>query len=298
MGHRQHPLHTLSQVQQIFGLGLFHSVAAAAVPRANSLPIWPLAYDALGHTQTEEHKYNSCMGSALQQSNNHLAPTAVVTVDMQHTPGECKTIIPSSLLVTSVLGVPEEPVIFTHITAMEHNKVTATSRVAAFCTWKSYLHRGEQPTDQHKAFLFGRSRETSGKHGGTAELMETNTCQPGHKQVDIGWRWKSSSESIKHFSGFLAWGIPGANSHWSWLKHFPSSIFFCSSLIMPNFRISRRPFTICRFKLGTSQRMYTKQKPLPRAPRGYLHPTAPGLVHEVAQHIGLQCLGDTYGQLL
>lgn len=74
------------------------------------------------------------MGSALQQSNNHLAPTAVVTVDMQHTPGECKTIIPSSLLVTSVLGVPEEPVIFTHITAMEHNKVTATSRVAAFCT--------------------------------------------------------------------------------------------------------------------------------------------------------------------
>lgn len=179
---------------------------------------------------------------------------------------------------------------------MERNEVTATCRVAAFCTWRPYLHRGEQPADQHKAFLFGsiwRSCVTSRKHGGTAELIETNTCQPGYKQADIGWRWKSSSESIKHFSWFLAWRIPGANSHWPWLKHFPSSIFFCSSLIMPNFRISIRPFSVCRFNLGTSQCMYTEQKPLPRAPRGYLHPTVPGLVHEGAQHIGLQCLWDT-----
>lgn len=154
--------------------------------------------------------------------------------------------------------------------------------VAAFCTQRPYLHRGEQPTDQHKASLFGsvwRSRVTSGKRWGTAEHMETNTCQPGYKQVDTGWRWKSSSESIKHFSWFLAWGITGANSHWPRLKHFPSSIFFCSSLILPNFRSSVRSYSGCRFKLGTSQYTYTEQKPLPRAPRGYLHPTAPGLVH-------------------
>lgn len=153
--------------------------------------------------------------------------------------------------------------------------------------WLHFAHKdhicteGNSPLTSTKP----RSLEVFGDHVWPLENMKAqrntwkHTCQPGYKQVDIGWRWKSSSESSKHFSWFLAWGIPGANSHWPWLKHFPSSIFFCSSLILPNFRSSGRPFSDCIFKLGTSQYTYTEQKPLPSTPRCYLHPTAPGLMY-------------------
>lgn len=168
----------------------------------------------LGHTQTS--MTNSCMVWDPHQSDHHLVTTAAVT----GCPTSLRWIQNNHSLLASghpCFKVPEEPAISPRFWLSSLIKSHPFPGRLYFPHLKTVCIQGSSLMTNTKPYsleVFGdhvwSSFMSPGKTGDTAKcpLYGNETpSQPGYKQRDIGWRWRSSSESIKHFCWFLTWGI-------------------------------------------------------------------------------------------